>query len=317
MDLAQTTQKQGESANDFIMRWRSLNLQCPEKITEQSAVQMCYNNLMPDIATSVATTEPQSFDALVSKVSNVERQIARQKSATQKIQFGEKKNDKKSAKGESLATFFRTKKKNEKGQSKDPPKRLTLKECKEVKYSFDDDDVEEIFDQLLASNAITLPESKHPVEANKTNDPRYCRSSDLQIPTLHELITAPSLEMWEDSSADKSAEGWKTFVKRATHMAKHFPPNHRSITRPGVKIRGISSLKNNRKKKKVQKKVQIPQDDEYEQPTRVPVTLTEFLPVVLFSSESEVEEEIIQCNKVFVEEYEVDTEVDEINLYSG
>ncbi|CAL2257471.1 unnamed protein product [Prunus armeniaca] len=88
-------------------------------------------------------------------------------------------------------------------------------------------------------------------------------------------------------------------------MAKHFPPNHRSITCLGVKIRGVSSLKNKRKKKKAQKKVQIPQKDEYEQLARVPITLTEFLPVEFFLSESEVEE------------YEVDTEVDEINLCSG
>ncbi|CAL9017106.1 unnamed protein product [Prunus brigantina] len=390
MDLAQTAQKPGEGANDFIMRWRSLNLQCPEKITEQSAVQMCYNNLRPDIATFVATAEPQSFDALVSKASNVERQIARQKSTTQKIQVGEKKNDKKSTKGESLATFVKTEKKSDKGQNKDPPKRLTLKERKEVKYSFDDEDVEEIFDQLLASNGITLPESKRPAEANKTNDPRYCRYHRLishtlkdcyilkdkiqellnngglvidssprhhsatanmieekftpttapldglelagintinggtivntcpkEIPTLHELMAAPSLEVWEDFSTDESAEGWKTFVKRAKHMAKHFPPNHRFTSRPGVKIRGMPTLKNKRKKKKVQKKAQAPQEDEYEQPARVPVTLTEFLPVEFFSSESEVEEEIVQCNMVSVEAHEVDTEVDEINLRSG
>jgi len=402
MDLAQTTQKPGESVNDFIIRWRSLNLQCQEKITEQSAVQMCYNNLMPDIATFVATAEPQSFDALVSKASNVERQIARQKSAAQKIQVGEKKNDKKSdnkntTKRESLATFVKTENKNDKGKTKDPPKRLTLKERKEVKYSFDDDDVEEIFDQLLASKAITLPESKRPAEASKTNDPKYCRyhrlvshtlqdcyilkdkiqellnngvleidssarhqsatvnmieekltptttlldgvkfatinadnrgttvhacpnaprSSDLQIPTLHELMTAPSLEIWEDSSANESTEEWKIFVKRAKHMAKHFPPNHRSTAHPGVKIRGMSSLKNKRKKKKVQKKVQAPQEDEYEQPARVPVTLTEFLPIEFFSSESEVEEELIQCNMVSVEEFELDTEVNEITLRSG
>ncbi|KAI5316645.1 hypothetical protein L3X38_036352 [Prunus dulcis] len=238
---------------------------------------MCYNNLIPDIATFVATAEPQSFDALVSKASNVERQIVRQKSATRKIQFGEKKNDKKSAKGESLATFVKTEKRNDKGQSKDPPKKLTLKERKDVKYSFNDEDVEEIFDQLLASNSIALPESKRPAEANKTNDPSIVAvanmieekltptttsldgvklagintdnggtivhaypnapwSSDLQIPALHELMTAPSLEVWEDSSADESAEGWKTFVKRAKHMAKHFPPNHKSVSRPGVKI---------------------------------------------------------------------------------
>ncbi|KAI5317092.1 hypothetical protein L3X38_036799 [Prunus dulcis] len=93
-------------------------------------------------------------------------------------------------------------------------------------------------------------------------------------------------------------------------MAKHFPPNHKSVTRPGVKIRGMPTLKNKRKKKKEQKKVQIPKEDEYKQPARVPVTLTEFLLVEFFSSESEVEEEIIQCNMVSVEEYEVDTEVD-------
>ncbi|CAL8999687.1 unnamed protein product [Prunus brigantina] len=133
---------------------------------------MCYNNLMPDIATFVATAKPQSFEALVSMASNVERQIAHQKSATQKIQFRERKYDKKPTKGESLATLVKTEKKNDKGQSKDPPKRLTLKERKEIKYSFDDEDVEEIFDQLLVSNAITLLESKHPAEVNKTNDPR-------------------------------------------------------------------------------------------------------------------------------------------------
>ncbi|KAI5316794.1 hypothetical protein L3X38_036501 [Prunus dulcis] len=147
--------------------------------------------------------------------------------------------------------------------------------------------------------------------------PNALWSSNLQIPALHELMTAPSLEVWEDSSADESAEGWKTFVKRAKHMAKHFPPNHKSVSRPGVKIRGMPALKNKRKKKKVQKKVHIPQEDEYEQPARVPVTLTEFLPVEFFSSDSEVEEEIIQCNMVSVVEYEVDTEVNEINLRSG
>ncbi|CAB4274916.1 unnamed protein product [Prunus armeniaca] len=101
-------------------------------------------------------------------------------------------------------------------------------------------------------------------------------------------MAAPSLDIWEDSSVDESVEGWKTFVKRAKCMTKHFPPNHRFTILPGVKIRGMPSLKNKRKKKMVQKKVQIPQEDEYEQPSMVPVTLIEFFPVEFFSSESEV-----------------------------
>ncbi|CAB4282677.1 unnamed protein product [Prunus armeniaca] len=161
-------------------------------------MQMCYNNLMPDTVTFVATAEPQSFEALVSNVSNVERQIARQKSTTQKIQFGEKKNDKKSAKGESLATFIKIGKKNDKGQSKDPHKRLTLKERKEIKYYFDNEDVEEIFDQLLASNAITLPKSKRPAEANKTNDPRILSDK------IQELLNNDGLEI--DSSSPLSVQ---------------------------------------------------------------------------------------------------------------
>ena len=79
IDLADARQKSNESVNEFITRWRSLNLQCSEKLTEQSAVQICSNNLLPEIATFIGTAEPQSFDALVSKASNVERQVAHKK----------------------------------------------------------------------------------------------------------------------------------------------------------------------------------------------------------------------------------------------
>ena len=76
IDLTDARQRSNESVNDFISRWRSLNLQCSKKLIEQSAVQMCSNNLLLEIATFVGTVEPHSFDALVSKASNVERQIA-------------------------------------------------------------------------------------------------------------------------------------------------------------------------------------------------------------------------------------------------
>ncbi|KAK9929105.1 hypothetical protein M0R45_026213 [Rubus argutus] len=114
IDLADTKQKTTEGANDFITRWRSLNLQCPEKLSEQSAVQMCANNLIPKNATFVGTAEPQTFDALVSKANNVEQQIARQK-ISQNVQATEKKNDPKKStvkKGETMATFIKGDKKN-------------------------------------------------------------------------------------------------------------------------------------------------------------------------------------------------------------
>ncbi|XP_075655888.1 uncharacterized protein LOC142626006 [Castanea sativa] len=64
IDLVDARQKSNESVNDFITRWRSLNLQCSEKLTEQSVVQMCSNNLLPKVAIFIGTIEPQSFDAL-------------------------------------------------------------------------------------------------------------------------------------------------------------------------------------------------------------------------------------------------------------
>ena len=58
IDLADARQKSNESVNDFITRWRSLNLQCSKKLTEQSTVQMYSNNLLPEIATFIGIAEP-------------------------------------------------------------------------------------------------------------------------------------------------------------------------------------------------------------------------------------------------------------------
>ena len=141
---------------------------------------MCANNLLLEIATYVGTAEPQTFDALVSKASNVERQVARQKSSA-KIQVADKKSDSKKTvvkKGETMATFVRNERKNDTVQNNqrkndsvkskndnnrvqsDRPRKLTLDERKNVTYSFDDEDVEVIFDELIASESIKLPESK-------------------------------------------------------------------------------------------------------------------------------------------------------------
>jgi len=65
---------------------------------------MCANNLDPQIATFIGTAEPQNFDALVSKMSNVERQLARQRN-TQPRREEAKRPIKK---GESMAMFVKS-----------------------------------------------------------------------------------------------------------------------------------------------------------------------------------------------------------------
>ena len=51
--------------------------------------------------------------------------------------------------------------------------RLTLQERKEKKYPFDDDDVQRIFDELMATKAISFPEPKRPTEVNMINNSKY------------------------------------------------------------------------------------------------------------------------------------------------
>ena len=80
MDFNHTCQRPNESVNEFIIEWMSLTCNAQESLSEQSAVQMCANNLDPQIAIYIGTVEPQNFDALISKTRNMERQLTHQKS---------------------------------------------------------------------------------------------------------------------------------------------------------------------------------------------------------------------------------------------
>ncbi|KAL0283522.1 UNVERIFIED_CONTAM: hypothetical protein Sangu_2884400 [Sesamum angustifolium] len=56
-----------------------------------------------------------------------------------------------------------------------PQRKLTLKEMQGREYSFLDSDVPGIFDDLLEANLIDLPEMKRPEEAERMDDPKYCK----------------------------------------------------------------------------------------------------------------------------------------------
>ncbi|KAK4389711.1 hypothetical protein Sango_2308100 [Sesamum angolense] len=56
-----------------------------------------------------------------------------------------------------------------------PQRKLTLKEMQAREYPFLDSDVPGIFDDLLEANLIDLPEMKRPEEAERKDDPKYCK----------------------------------------------------------------------------------------------------------------------------------------------
>ena len=74
------------------------------KKAKQLTTQMCAGNVDPKIPTYIGTTKPQNFDALVSKPSNGERKLTRQK-GTQPSQDEGKRQTKK---GQVMATFVKT-----------------------------------------------------------------------------------------------------------------------------------------------------------------------------------------------------------------
>ena len=61
--------------------------------------------------------------------------------------------------------------------------KVSLKEKQKQKYHFLDSNVSSMLDELLKSKLIQLPESKRPKEANRVNDPNYCK--------YHRLISHP------------------------------------------------------------------------------------------------------------------------------
>ncbi|KAM1216036.1 hypothetical protein ACFX2J_012368 [Malus domestica] len=111
-----------------------------EKISEFSVVQICYNNLIPEIATFVGIAEPRTFDGLVYKASNVEKQMSQKNVIGKMIQDLEKKSDTKKGdnkrtpkKGDSMVTFVKVDKKNDNAKRKEETKgmrRFSLKERK-------------------------------------------------------------------------------------------------------------------------------------------------------------------------------------------
>jgi len=89
-----------------------------------------------------------------------------------------------------MATFIKTSSRSTNGgtvnknvKQNEEGRRLTLQERKEKKYPFHDDDVQGIFDELMAAKATSILEPKRRAEVNKTNGPKHC--------LYHRIISHP------------------------------------------------------------------------------------------------------------------------------
>ena len=75
-ELTNTKQWKDEPVLDYINRWRSLSLECKDRLTEASAVEMCAQGMEWDLLYVLQMSKPRTFQELATKAHDMEMTIA-------------------------------------------------------------------------------------------------------------------------------------------------------------------------------------------------------------------------------------------------
>jgi len=208
-ELTQTLQRPNEKAADFINRWRNLSLHCPQPITEPEAVRMCMNNLSPDMAIHLQGVRPITFEELSSKATDIENYMHHMsrpprtfnKAPLDKNNPRDKPTPSKPKQMQAMETTVGPQKFQTGGTATRlpskggalAPRRPTLSERQNQKYSFPDEEVEDLFMGLRELKLIELPKPKRPEEASKFNEPNFCHFHRILGHTLKDCFVVKNM----------------------------------------------------------------------------------------------------------------------------
>ncbi|KAA0043322.1 uncharacterized protein E6C27_scaffold110G002330 [Cucumis melo var. makuwa] len=197
IELTATKQRKGEPVIDYINRWRALSLDCKDRLTELSAVEMYTQGMHWGLMYILQGIKPCTFEELETRAHDMELSIANR--GNNDLLVSEVRKEKKEVKSTQKVLKGATKeamvvsttplklvskeKKIEKRQDEGEKRHPTLNERQEKIYPFPNSDLPDMLDQLLEKQLVQLPECKRPVEMGRVNDPNYCK--------YHRVISHP------------------------------------------------------------------------------------------------------------------------------
>ncbi|KAM2557408.1 hypothetical protein TB2_014531 [Malus domestica] len=198
LELTSTKQWKDEPVIDYINRWRTLSLDCKDRLSETSSIEMCIQGMQWGLQYIFQGIKPQTFEELATSAHDMELSIAHH---GKKEPIADYKNNKVLETKVEKATWKSTKeamtvntapvKIPARGKAiqteafrDQEMRRHTLKELEEKTYPFPDSDVVAMLDDLLDKKVISLPECKRPEEMSRTDSPRYCK--------FHRFISHPT-----------------------------------------------------------------------------------------------------------------------------
>ncbi|KAM0989301.1 hypothetical protein ACFX11_013274 [Malus domestica] len=198
LELMSTKQWKDELVIDYINRWRTLSLDCKDRLSETSSIEMCIQGMQWGLQYILQGIKPRTFEELATRAHDMELSIAHH---GKKEPIADYKNDKVLETKVEKAAWKPTKeamtvntspvKISTRGKAiqveafrDQEMRRRTLKELEEKTYPFPDSDVVAMLDDLLDKKVIGLPECRWPEEMNRTDSPRYCK--------FHRFISHPT-----------------------------------------------------------------------------------------------------------------------------
>ncbi|KAM2473138.1 hypothetical protein PS1_006001 [Malus domestica] len=198
LELTSTKQWKDEPVIDYINRWRTLSLDCKDRLSETSSIKMCIQGMQWGLQYILQGIKPRTFEELATRAHDMELSIAHH---GKKESISDYKNDKVVGPKEEKTVWKPIKetmtvntapiKISTRGKAiqteafrDQEMRRRTLKELEEKTYPFPDSDVVAMLDDLLDKKVISFPECRRPEEMYCTDSPRYCK--------FHRFISHPT-----------------------------------------------------------------------------------------------------------------------------